>query len=436
MSKLADIIKRRIQVEGPIPFAQFMETALYYPGLGYYASEGQRIGAAGDYYTSPQAHPVFGALIALQLERLWQVLERPSPFHVVEAGAGKEQLALDVLDFSRHLEEGFRAALFYVTVDIRVGAHSRAALPIPPHQRTLARRSGRLAGGDPAHPHSPQPQHTLSPPSRRFPPFPRAVASRGLPFRGVSGCILSNELLDAFPVHRLRVQGGALREVYVTLEDGAFAEVLGELSTPVCDLMKNAGGIPPEGSSLEVCPDVWAWMAQAAQALERGLVLTIDYGYWDAPGDGTIASYRRHRPARPYDLVGQQDLTARVDFGAAMEAGRRVGLAPVGLVSQRRFLLELGLGAFREAAARSRLPQRQHEANQLAMLDLVRPEGLGSFGVMVQRKGLEAIAMSDLASERPVGQRLAAGELPVPLLTRAHVPLLEGRYPHLAGDIS
>src|SRR3990170_2062781 len=117
MSKLAGVIRRRIRSEGPIPFAQFMEMALYYPGLGYYTSGGRRIGAAGDYYTSPQAHPVFGALLALQLEHMWRVMGCPSLFYVVEPGSGSERLARDILDFSRHLEQGFRAALFYVTVD-------------------------------------------------------------------------------------------------------------------------------------------------------------------------------------------------------------------------------------------------------------------------------------------------------------------------------
>ncbi|HKZ51397.1 MAG TPA: SAM-dependent methyltransferase, partial [Dehalococcoidia bacterium] len=178
-----------------------------------------------------------------------------------------------------------------------------------------------------------------------------------------------------------------------------------------------------------------AWMAEAAHALESGFVLTVDYGYWEAPGEGTVASYRRHAAASPYEMVGEQDLTAQVDFGAAMEAGRRAGLAPLGLVSQRRFLLDLGLGAFQEAAGRLRLPQRRHQANQMAMLDLVRREGLGSFGVMLQCKGMHGLEMGDLALERPLAAQLATRELPVPFLTAEHVPLLEGRYPHLSWSV-
>lgn len=391
MEELARKIRERIRAQGPIPFACFMEKGLYYPGLGYYASGGSRRRAGADYYTSPQAHPVFGALLALQLEQMWQVMERPAPFHVVEAGAGEGRLARDILDYSWHLEAGFRQALFYVAVDVEVGA-------------------------------------VLEPPLR-------AIASRGLPFRGLRGCILSNELLDALPVHRLVVRGGSLKEVYVALEGEAFVETLGELSAPVRDLLEAPDSLPPEGSHLEICPSAWAWMGEAGQALETGFVLTIDYGYGEASGEGTLASYRRHAAASPYQMVGQQDLTAHVDFGAVIEAGRRAGLKPLSLVSQRRFLTGLGLEAFREAAARLRLPQRQHQANQMAMLDLVRPEGLGSFGVLVQCKGVRGVRMSDLAPERPAQERLAAGELPVPLLSPEHLPLLEGRYPHLAWDL-
>lgn len=397
MEDLEGTIKKTICVEGPIPFARFMEMALYSPGLGYYTSGQRRTGVYGDYYTSPQAHPVFSALLALQLERMWQVIGRPKTFHVVEAGAGEGQLAQDILGYSRRLEEGFQEALVYIATDVSFGGT----------------RVGEV--------------HFNTSPLL-------TVASRGLPFHNLRGCILSNELMDAFPVHRLVVQEGTLKEIYVTLAGNALVEVLGEVSVPISGLLDVQMSLPPEGSTLEICPQVWEWMAEAARALTEGFLLTIDYGYWNTPKEGTVTSYRRHSMASPYERVGQQDLTAHVDFGAVMEAGRRVGLTPLGLVSQRRFLMDLGLGTFKEAAARLRLPQRQHQANQMAMLDLARPEGLGSFGVMIQYKGELPIFMGDLALERQVKDSLSAGDLPAPLLSREHIPLVEGRYPHLAWE--
>ncbi|MDP2661156.1 MAG: SAM-dependent methyltransferase [Dehalococcoidia bacterium] len=395
MEKLSALIRDRIRAEGPIPFAVFMEMALYYPGLGYYASGTRRTGASGDFYTSPQAHPVFGALLALQLERMWQIMGCPSRFQVVEPGAGEGLLARDVVRFSQGLRSGFADALYYVAVDL---------LPAP--DVPLTDQGGAA-------------------------PPPRSVASRSLPFHNLRGCILSNELLDAFPVHRLVVRGGVLREVHVNVKGETFEEVLGDLSSPVQDLLEVKDDLPPEGSRLELCPSAWVWMVEVARALESGFVLTIDYGYGEATGEDTLASYRRHSVSSPYENVGDQDLTAQVDFGAALEAGRRAGLRTVGLSSQRRLLLGLGLGAFQEASARLHLPQKEHQANQMAMLDLVRPEGLGSFLVMVQCKAVSGVGLSDLAPERPARERLAAGDLATPVLGLEHMPLLEGRYPSL-----
>lgn len=386
MSRLAELIRRRILAEGPIPFSRFMEEALYHPGLGYYASGRRRTGASGDFYTSPQAHPVFGALLALQLERMWDLIGRPKLFHVVEPGAGDGQLAGDILAFSQHLQAGFHDALIYVAIDLQPGTlrHVRGARP---------------------------------------------VAGRGLPLRGLLGCIVSNELLDAFPVHRLVVEAGALREVYVTAGGQSFAEVLGDVSSTVQAMLEVTDKLPPDGTRLEICPGVWSWMGEVSRALEAGFVLTIDYGYGEASGEGTLASYRRHALTDPYEMVGEQDLTAHVDFGAAIEAGRRAGLRPLDLMSQRRFLRSLGIGAFQDAAARLRLPQAQHEANQMGMLDLIRPDdGLGGFGVMIQCKGLPGVGTGDLALKRHVREDVTAGELPVPLLSKEHMPLLEGRY--------
>ncbi len=408
MDRLARLIQELIRAEGPIPFASFMDMALYHPGLGYYASDRHRIGASGDYYTSPQAHPVFGALLALQLERMWQIMGRPPRFHVMEGGAGDGRLARDLLKFSRRLEPGFAEAIYYVAVDVKPLRTGDAALP----------RNGGQARSRPERPA----------------PALHAVASRTIPFRGLQGCILSNELLDAFPVHRLVVRGGRLKEVYVDVRSDTFEEVLGELSPPVENLLEFGDEMPAEGSRIEICPSAWLWMLEAGRALDAGFVLTIDYGYGEAPGEDTLASYRRHSVSSPYHNVGEQDLTAHVDFGACMEAGRRSGLRAIALVSQRRFLLRLGLGDFREAAARRRLPQKEHEANQMAMLDLVRPEGLGTFGVMVQCKGFPGLRLGNLVPERPVRERLASGELPVPLLGPEHMPLLEGRYPELAWE--
>ena len=150
-----------------------MELALYGPG-GYYVS-GDR-SRTGDYYTAPAAHPAFGALLAVQIRQLWDLMGSPSRFHVVEVGAGGCQLAQSFLDYASSLSPAFARALEYAAVDCSVAGTADVRLQ----------------------------------PVRGF----------GLPFRGVEGCVLSNELPDAFPVHRFSIRDGRALEVYVTLEDG------------------------------------------------------------------------------------------------------------------------------------------------------------------------------------------------------------------------
>ena len=154
-----------------------MELALYHPDGGYYAG-GPAIGAESDYFTSPTAHPAFGALTAIQLHRMWELMDRPPRFWVVEMGAGTGLLSRDVAGFAAELFEEFSRSLRYIELE-----------------RFFVR--GALTRSD---------------------RWPRVVA-RGTPLRNVVGCFLSNELVDAFPVHRFRIERSGVKEVYVTLDE-------------------------------------------------------------------------------------------------------------------------------------------------------------------------------------------------------------------------
>ena len=154
-------IKKLIVERGRITFAKFMEMALFSPSGGYYTSEEHR--KERDYYTAPVAHPVFGALVALQLEQLWEVMGSPSPFYVLEVGAGGGVLAGDILAYSSGLPSAFSNALEYIGVDYEPSSSSRVDAQL--------------------------------------------IRARGLPFRDVVGCILSNELLDAS-----NLRGGAVKK--------------------------------------------------------------------------------------------------------------------------------------------------------------------------------------------------------------------------------
>ena len=405
MHPVEEQLRATIRSQGPVTFRRFMELALYSPSGGYYRSP-QRVGPSGDYFTSPAAHPLFGWLLAAQLQQMWELLERPETFTVVEAGAGSGLLSRDLLAGCRAMDPRFGDAVRSVAVD-------------------------RVARGHDATDDAPE-----------------RVASWGVPLRGVVGCIVSNELFDSFPVHRFQVRDGRPREVYVGLENGRFTEVLEAPSDPRIAARARAGpGEPlPEGFRGEVCLGIDPWMADAAGALDRGFVLTVDYGgtseelFAPSRAWGMLRTYYRHTVAAdPYVRVGRQDITAHVDFTELARVGERHGLARLGYATQGVFLSNLGADAYLEALdlrarsrSRDRLGGREHQANRMAIAQLLAPEGLGGFKVLVQGRGVGTPTLWGVDPENPHRRRLheRLPSLEVPLRAPEHTPLMEGRYPH------
>ncbi len=400
MTTAEEAIREHIRENGRITFAEFMDAALY--GRGGYYTEGERIGGRGaDYYTSPAAHPLFGALLALQLEQMWHLLGRPDVFPVVEPGAGGGRLAHDILSFVSQLDPELAAAIEYTAVD-----------------------------------RSPRPEDATS---------SRINWRNDMePLRGrLTGCVVSNELFDAFPVHRLKTVNGALLEGYVTLYEGHLIEVFDEPSTPRLAAHLEAESVElQEGWSAEVSLAAADWMETMASRLTRGYVITVDYGdlaedlFTERRRRGTLMSYYGHTSLeQPLERVGRQDLTAHVDFTSLIEAGKRGGLQPVVLMTQAELLRNLGADLFIAALDALRLPQSQHESTAMAMRALLQPEGLGGFRVLVQAKGAPAADLACLRGDEryrdSLRQRLS--DLKPPLLGEGHVDLLAARFPHLAG---
>ena len=392
-------IHRRIGQQGPITFAEFMELALFWPQGGYYVS-GEPIGSGGDFYTSPQVHPVFGALLAVQLFQMWGLLSQPEPFTVVELGAGNGMLCRDVVATSEHLPAGFGRALRYLCLDLRT---------------TSGAETGLVEGNSPAR--------------------VCRVAASGLPFKHLVGCVLSNEYLDSFPVYQVTMGREGLREVYVTREGEILETCLGEPSTPgLAERLDTLGIELHEGQTAEINLGLETWAEEAAKVLEMGFVLTVDYGHPaqelyspERRPRGTLTTYYRHTQIdAPLRHIGRQDITAQVDFTSVVDAGRRHGLQPWGFGPQGRFLRHLGLGRMQQRLSRLVLSQDVAQANRAGMLDLARPGGLGEFKVLVQGK---AVASSELWGFNPSDEAVALVDgLPVPLLTPQHLSLPQGRY--------
>ena len=210
-------IRGRIASNGPITFAEFMEVALYHPNGGYYTPDRQDSDHR-DYYTSPSAHPAFSALIAVHLETMWKALDCPVPFHVVEMGAGSGLMARDITDYARQHLVDFASAMHYVALD--------------------------KASNDPP--------------------------------RGVVGCVLSNELIDAFPVHRFEIEDGRLVELFVCVDaDGRFHSVPGEPSTPLLAHRLDKLGLKlPDGTRGEINLGIGEWARRVSETIERGFVVT------------------------------------------------------------------------------------------------------------------------------------------------------------------
>ena len=398
-------IRRRIARGGPITFADFMAAALYGPG-GYYT----RPNAGADYYTGPQVHPAFGALLAVQLFHLWTLLGQPSPFNVLEPGGGDGRLCRDLLTAARHLPDGFGDAIAYTVVDRRPNRGMESGLP-----------NARRVAGD-------------------------ALALQPDAVPRPTHCILSNELLDALPVHRVRRDAGRLRELHVGVEsdvadgyEGALIEVSGEPTTPALERRLSDLGIPlVDGQTAEICLLLDEWAEFVISALESpGFVLTIDYGRAAADlydpkvrPHGTLVTYCAHRQTdAPLQNVGRQDITAQVDFTSARLAVESLGLRTVGNVPQGWLLQRLGLQTIRrngpppgyDTGGWGELPvgadgmppetlpddfgaaPDEGRAWRTNLTNLAQPGGLGDFRALAQCKGmpeeLAAAALSWLDGE-------------------------------------
>ncbi|MBO1349030.1 MAG: class I SAM-dependent methyltransferase [Hormoscilla sp. GUM202] len=345
-----------------------MDLVLYHPQQGYYSSNQVKIGKEGDFFTSANLGADLGELLAVQFAEMWDILARPTPFTLVEMGAGEGLMAADILPYLQKQYPDCFGALEYIIVEKAPGL--KAA-----QQQRLQNWPGEKV---------------------------RWCSWEEIPPLSVTGCFFCNELLDAFPVHQMIRENGQLREIYVTIgRDDRFIEVIGELSTPQIAAYFALVGINltgdnyPEGYRSEVNLAALDWVKTVASSLRRGYLLAIDYGYradkyyHPQRSSGTLQCYYRHqRHHNPYLNVGHQDITAHVDFTALERQGKLCGLEKLGKTQQGLFLMALGLGDRLQALSTANMGIERVLQRRDALHQLIDPMGLGGFGVLVQTKGL------------------------------------------------
>jgi len=341
-----------------------MEVALYDPDRGYYSTGAERLGKEGDFFTAADAGHGFGHSIARQLMEIDRKIGPLDPFDVVEVGAGRGLLARDILDGMAEFDPSLAARLRYTMVD-RSGGMRSAAARLVPEATCLA---------------------------------PEEITGKR------RGCVIAVELFDALPCHRVRRRDGELAEVFVGVDaQGNLVEREALPGSEAKAMADRYGAAAEEGSEAEVAPLAPVQLEWMANLLEQGLVVIVDYGdvasklYGPDRPVGTLLAYHGHATNQDYlSRVGEQDLTAHVNFSALEDRAREVGLRPLGLTTQDRFLIANGILETFESAEGDRIHDPARVKRRLQAMQLIHPEGMGRrFKVLVLSKGWEPAPQLD-----------------------------------------
>lgn len=328
-ARVSQHIRRQIAAAGGwIDFSDYMNLALYAPGLGYYSAGAQKFGESGDFVTAPDISPLFASCVARAFLELAFDREGdgekprgppPPPWTILELGAGTGAMAagiLQTLQRSEALPE--RYLILEVSADLR-------------------ERQSRLI-------------------AERVPDLVERVAWLDeLPATPITGVIVANEVLDALPVTRFVVdEASRIRILGVEATESGFGWC-GQAAAPgvqdqILEVAGTSGVDWPVGYTSELCPATHGFMDGLSQSLERGLILLMDYGlpmqayYSHERSSGTLACHYRHRMhADPFFFPGLQDITAWVDFSRVANAAAEAGLDVLGFTTQAQFLLAGGI---------------------------------------------------------------------------------------------
>jgi SAM-dependent MidA family methyltransferase len=360
---LAERLRSRIQHTGAISFRDWMEAALYDEHDGYYFRRDlERWGRTGDYRTAPERSPLFSATFASYFARLYEELDAPRHWTIFEAGAGAGYFTYGVLQTLRSDYPQVFSATRCVIDEASADARERAS-------QHLSEFADRVE-------------------------FSRLV-ERSAPVN--KGIVFANELLDAFPVHRVTMHQGKLAELFVGLDEAdRFVWTEHEPSTPeLADHLSRSGVELAEGQIAEVNLEVEGWMRRAASVFSRGYLIFVDYGaeareLYAAPHrrNGTLRAFHRHSfaadvLARP----GEQDLTTTIDWTNVRRIGEALGLQTVSFERQDEFLLRAGLLDNLQRMRAAAPNETEALILSSSVRELILPGGMSeSFQVLIQKQ--------------------------------------------------
>jgi SAM-dependent MidA family methyltransferase len=343
MNDLSEIIIEKIKSDGPISFRDFMEMALYHPQLGYYTSEKEKIGKKGDFFTSPSFSPVFGAMIARQLLEMRKNAEEDE-FTIVECGAGPGFLCNAILTFIKQESLELYDKINYYIIEKSQSMIKEARVRVP--EKVIFYES-----------------------IKKLPAF--------------KGCVLSNELIDNFSVHRVIMQDG-LKEIFVDYKNN-FIEVLKPASENLTAYLDELRISLPENSQTEINLEAMHWMKDVATTLQKGYVLTIDYGY------------PKHKiNYQPYVNIGEQDITAHVNFSALCLWGHKNGLEYCGFTNQSNFLQSLGFYEYLKKTSEPGQDYLNYKREKALSNTLLSDMG-DTIKVLIQQKQMQKLELSGLS---------------------------------------
>ena len=369
--RLVETIRAAIvEAGGQLSFAEYMQLALYAPGLGYYSAGSQKFGVSGDFVTAPEISPLFSVCIANALQPVLASIDKAQ---ILEVGAGSGVMAADIL---LRLAELDSLPEHYFILELSADLRQR-------QQQTLQQRCPEVLS--------------------------RVAWLDSLP-ETFSGVVVANELLDAMPVQRFLIEDGYAREQVVAAQEDKFVWQQREADSQLLQRIKEIEAVTEsaltDGYVSEVNFNAEQWIKSIAAILQQGMLLLIDYGfprhefYHPQRQQGTLMCHYRHRGHDdPFVYPGLQDITTHIDFTAMADAALEAGLQVAGYTTQAHFLLENGLTECLAASDQADAELQLRLANQVKRLTL--PQEMGElFKVMALSKNLTVtppgFMMSDL----------------------------------------